>query len=196
MILRDRKEHLEAISKILPFLSEHKESSLQLIHDYKVFDKLFDIWNRDPCISYYPNDLWLHLTQLLQIAPEEAVKKGFFEILYKRISGRLLQYHVWDMKCFGLLLHCAEGQKRFLQIDGVKFLYTILDEECLDSCENVIFCLMQSLFGKAVLWRSREFTKLPLILTKLAKDSKKVKQQLYCFQVSYIHICVGVPKCF
>ncbi|XP_065369674.1 uncharacterized protein LOC135961948 [Calliphora vicina] len=181
-IVYDRKEHLEALSKILSLLSQDPQNCLQLIDDYEVLNKLSDIWQRDVCVSYYPQDLWLHLMHILEQAPREAIKKGFFEILFKRIRGHLFQYHVWDMKCFALLLRCCEGQTLFLEMDGGKLLYTILKEELLDCYENVVFCLMNGLFSKKILWRCREFTDLPLIITKLAKDCNKLRQQLFCLQ--------------
>lgn len=169
----------------MPLLSQDTQNCLQLIADYKVLNKLSDIWQRDVCVFYYPHDLWLHLVHILEQAPREAIKNGFFEILYQRITGHLLRYHVWDMKCFALLLRCPEGQQLFLEVGGVKLLYTILKEEQLDCFENVVFCLMNGLFSKKILWRCREFTDLPLILTKLAKDCNKLQQQLFCLQVSW-----------
>ncbi|XP_037815975.1 uncharacterized protein LOC119606513 [Lucilia sericata] len=183
-IIKERNKHLEALSKILPFLSQDIENCLVLIDDYKVYDKLCDIWQRDPCISYYPADLWLHLSHVIEQTPQEAIQRGFFDIFYQRIKGQLFQYHLWDMKCFALLLRCPQGQQLFLQVDGVKLLYGILSDQqqSLDCYENIVFALMNGLFAKAVLWRCREFTDLPLILTNLAKDHEKLKQQLFCLQ--------------
>lgn len=183
MMVKERKEYLENISKILPLLSQDNENCRHLILDYKVYDKLFEIWHQDPCVSYYPSDLWLHLSHILELAPDEAIDKGFFELLYQRIVGKLQKYHVWDMKCFALLLRCPEGKKRFQQKDCLKVLYNILHQEYLDNYENIVFCLMQGLFTKSILWRCREFTNLPLIITKLAENSENYKQQLFCLQV-------------
>ncbi|KAM7341881.1 uncharacterized protein ACRADG_009507 [Cochliomyia hominivorax] len=181
-IIKERKEHLQAISKILPLLTATKENCQKLIENYKVYDKLVNVFQMDPCISYYPSDLWLHVSHIFELAPVLAIEKGFFEILYQRICGKLFQYHIWDIKCLGLLLHCPLGQKRFAEKDVLKMLYEILKQDPLDNYEHVIYCLMQGLFTKSVLWRSREFTDLPLIVIKLAKDDKNPKQQLFCLQ--------------
>lgn len=192
-MLVDRKEFSKAICRIMPLLSMDLDNVIQLIDDYKVIKKLKRIYEYDICTSHYSSKLWLHLSHVLEQAPQEAVTAGFFDILETRIRGRLPQYHVWDMKCFALLLRCCEGQTRFMEVDGVKMLYDILKDEDLDSYEQVVYALMNGLFAKKVLWRCREFTDLPLIIVKLAGDAEQRSQQLYCLQV-YIDIVYSMSK--
>lgn len=186
-MLVDRKEFSKAICRIMPLLSTDLDNVIHLIDNYKVIKKLKRIYEYEVCTSHYSSKLWLHLSHVLEQAPKEAVAAGFFDILQTRIRGRLPQYHVWDMKCFALLLCCCEGQSRFVEVDGVKMLYDILKEEDLDSYEQVVYALMNGLFAKKVLWRCREFTDLPLIIVKLAGNPEERSQQLYCLQV-YIDI--------
>lgn len=184
-IVRDRDEQMAQASKILHLLTEQFMATIYLINNYGVMDKLIDVWRRDICIINYPENLWFHLQHILEQAPQQAIEKGFFEILYERIRGRLFRYHHYDLKCFALLLRCEEGQKRFVAIDGVKEMHAILTDPLnkLDSYENVILTLMNGIFAKAILLRCREFTDLPLIITNMAADCLNHNNQIFCFQV-------------
>lgn len=183
-MLVDRKAFFKSICKILPLLTMDHVNLVELIEKYKVIEKLKKIYEIDVCCSHYPSDLWLHLSHILEQAPKEAIEAGFFDILLQRIRGRLPRYHIWDMKCFALLLRCCEGQIRFVEMDGIKILYDILKEEKLNNHEEVVFALMHGLFAKKALWRCREFTDIPLIITKLAANSGNRNQQLFCLQVN------------
>lgn len=185
IIVHEREEHMWKTSRILALLTEQIEVTNFLINDYKVIKKLVDIWARDICVQYYPENLWLHLQHILTLSPHEAVEVGFFEILLTRIKGRLFQFHRYDLKCFALLLRCEEGQKRFQAVDGVKEMYEILTNQSrkLDTYENVVLTLMTGIFAKPILWRCREFIDLPKIITQLAMDPKQSNMQLLCLQV-------------
>lgn len=191
-IVINRETHMTKATQILALLSGQPTASLYLINSYNVLDKLKSIWSRDICALYYPEDLWLHLQHILEYIPNEAVKCGFFEILYKRIKGRLFQFHQFDLKCFALLCRSEEGQQRFGAIDGVKEMYGILKDPLakLDTYENVVLTLTNGIMSKQVLWRCREFPDLPLVIAELSRDTTNSNMQLWCFQV-----CTS-KKCF
>ncbi|XP_013101483.2 uncharacterized protein LOC106083167 isoform X1 [Stomoxys calcitrans] len=184
-IVRDREENMLKISKILSLLTERISAAIYLLDNYNVMQKFADIWRQDICAPYYPIDLWLHFQHILQQAPDKAIELGLFEILHTRIRGRVFKFHRCDLKCFALLLRCEEGQKRFLNVDGVREMYELLVDPSkqLDSYENVILTLMNGVLAKPVLWRCREFTNLPIIITGLAEISKEYNMQLYCLQL-------------
>ncbi|XP_075165365.1 uncharacterized protein LOC142237821 [Haematobia irritans] len=184
-IVRDREEHMLRTSKILSLLTEQSSATIFLLNTYKVMGNLMEIWQKDPCVPFYPEDLWLHLQHFLVVAPDEAVACGFFEIFYTRIKARVFQFHRYDMKCLALLLRCEEGQRRFLEADAVKEMYEILRDPLkkLDTYENVIFVLMNGMFAKPIMWRCREFTNLPTIITTLAQTSAEQNMQLFCLQL-------------
>ncbi|XP_061393932.1 uncharacterized protein LOC133329474 [Musca vetustissima] len=184
-IAAKRDMHMIKASAILSLLSEQHAAAVVLINSYNVLDKLINIYSPDICVPYYPEALWLHLQHILQYIPDEAIKCGFFEILYKRIKGRLFQYHRFDLKCFGMLCGSDEGRKRFMAIDGVKEMYDILNDpvEKLDTYENVVLTLMNGILSKPVMWRCREFTDLPSIVTDIVRNTTNQKMQLCCLQL-------------
>ncbi|XP_073812111.1 uncharacterized protein [Musca autumnalis] len=184
-IVEAREIHMVKTVQILALLSEQHSGAIYLINSYSVLDKLKGIWSRDICVPYYPDELWLHLQHVLEHIPDAAVECGFFEILHNRIKGRLFQFHRYDLKCFALLCRSVGGRKRFMAVDGVKEMYDILTDpfKKLDSYENVVLTLMHGILSKPVMWRCREFTDLPWIVTELVSSTANQNMQLFCFQL-------------
>lgn len=80
-----------------------------VLADPENFDAVADIFKQDPCQPYYPAHLWQHLCSMLEVAPEQGIQLGFFELLHARIVNRLPKF--WDLnsKAFALLLRCGRG---------------------------------------------------------------------------------------
>ncbi|KAI8035938.1 uncharacterized protein LOC128256753 [Drosophila gunungcola] len=169
------------------------------MEDPENFAALAEIFNQDPCRPHYPLDLWHHLCHLLEVAPEQAIALGFFELLHQRILNRLADF--WDMatKAFALLLRCAEGQRHFNAVDGVKLLYDIfaqpdeekpsmlLPQQKVQNWEYTVLALLNGLHSKRALWRSREFTQLPCYVGRLMESAMAAtvanpRLQLYCLK--------------
>uniref|UniRef100_A0A1A9W7R0 Uncharacterized protein n=1 Tax=Glossina brevipalpis TaxID=37001 RepID=A0A1A9W7R0_9MUSC len=183
-IVYNRDNMMYTASSILELITRDNDDIYYLQEHYRALNKLTDIYSRDVCAFSYPPSLWRHLARFLELMPQKAMDRGFYMILRKRIQGRLYNYHMYDMKCFGLLLRCPEGLRQFLHCDGVKEIYSILSDKnkILSSYENVVFVLMNGLCGKIILWRCSELIDLPNFIVDLAKDHKNIIMQLWCFQ--------------
>ncbi|EDW91157.1 uncharacterized protein LOC6530530 [Drosophila yakuba] len=165
------------------------------LEDPENFSALSEIYKQDPCRPHYPVHLWHHLCHMLEVAPDQGIELGFFELLHKRILNRLSNF--WDMntKAFALLLCCAEGQRRFDAVDGVKLLYDVfaqpdenprqlLPRQKVENWEYTVLALLNGLHSKRALWRSREFTQLPCYVGRLmASTTDNPRLQLYCLKV-------------
>ncbi|XP_037715462.1 uncharacterized protein LOC119550674 [Drosophila subpulchrella] len=165
------------------------------LEDPENFSALAGIFKQDPCRPHYPQDLWHHLCHLLEVAPEQGIELGFFELLHSRILNRLSNF--WDMatKAFALLLCCVEGQRRFDAVDGVKLLYDVfaqaeenprklLPRQKVENWEYTVLALLNGLHSKKALWRSREFTQLPCYVGRLMESTvDNPRLQLYCLKV-------------
>lgn len=185
-IVYSRDSMMYTASSILDMITKDNGDVYYLHEHYRALNSLTDIYSRDVCARSYPPSLWRHLARFLELMPHQAMDRGFFMILRKRINGRLYNYHIHDMKCFALLLRCPEGLTQLLNCDGIKELYLILSDKrrILSTYENVVFALMNGLFGRKILWRCAELTNLPDFIVKLAKDYANINMQLWCFQVS------------
>ncbi|XP_067626630.1 uncharacterized protein [Eurosta solidaginis] len=183
-IIYNRESTYLTACKILRNLTEKTEVLLHLLENTQAFRKLAKIFSADPCTPFYPNPLWEHLCHFLEIDPKLGINYGYFELLVERIQSRRLFYHQICMKCFAMLLRCAEGEQLFDKVDGIKMLYNIIadDAKKLDNYEFVILALMHGLVSKFALWRCREFTDLPKRIITLAKCENK-NLQLECLKV-------------
>uniref|UniRef100_A0A1A9W7R3 Uncharacterized protein n=1 Tax=Glossina brevipalpis TaxID=37001 RepID=A0A1A9W7R3_9MUSC len=186
-MIENDEENGSKAAEILAFATKEYDDVFHLQEHYNAIYRLARSFRRKERASSHSPALHRHLQWLLEIFPDVGVKEGFFEILFKRIEDRVCNFHKYDLKSFGLLLRCPDGQKRFVAIDGIKKIYDILvdSERILDSYENVVYTIMTGLFSKEVLLRCSEFVDLPEHITELAKDSKETVMQLYCFQVLY-----------
>ncbi|EDV37101.1 uncharacterized protein Dana_GF11600 [Drosophila ananassae] len=164
-----------------------------VLEDPENFMALAAIFKQDPCRPHYPRHLWHHLCHLLEVAPEQGIELGFFELMHSRILNRLA--HFWSMstKAFALLLRCAEGQKRFDAVDGIKLLFDVfcqpdepswklLPSQKVENWEYTVLALLNGLHSKRALWRSREFTPLPCYVGRLMMTESNPRQQLYCLK--------------
>ncbi|XP_017077648.1 uncharacterized protein LOC108112331 [Drosophila eugracilis] len=166
-----------------------------ILEDPENFASLAEIFKQDPCRPHYPLHLWHHLCHLMELAPEQGIELGFFELLHPRILNRLPNF--WDMstKAFALLLRCTEGQRRFDEVDGVKLLYDVfvqpdenqrvlLPRQKVENWEYMVLALLNGLHSKKALWRSREFTQLPCYVGRLMVATvDNPRLQLYCLKV-------------
>ncbi|KAH8401014.1 hypothetical protein KR009_002438 [Drosophila setifemur] len=181
-------------SQILRNLTGNPKVLGIILEDPENFAALAAIFKKDPCRLHYPMHLWHHLCHLLEVAPEQGLELGFFELMHYRILHRLFDY--WDMatKAFALLLCCAEGQRRFDAVDGVKLLFDTLDQPCerpgvfvpcqkVHNWEYTILALLNGLHSKRALWRSREFTPLSCHVGRLMGTETNPRLQLYCLKV-------------
>ncbi|KAH8394744.1 hypothetical protein KR222_003947 [Zaprionus bogoriensis] len=164
-----------------------------VLADKDNFVSLAKIFKQDPCKHFYPPHLWHHLCHLLELAPEQAIELGFFELLHARVANRLPLY--WDQasKALALLLRCAEGQRRFDEIDGIRLIYEIFEDvyrksserlplQKVESYEYIVLMLLNGLHSKRALWRSREFTMLACHVGRRMKTKTEARLQLYCLQ--------------
>ncbi|XP_034477715.1 uncharacterized protein LOC117784166 [Drosophila innubila] len=154
-----------------------------VLADPENFESVADIFKQDPCRPFYPVYLWHHLCNMLEVAPEQGIELGFFELLHSRIVNRLPKF--WDMnsKAFALLLRCGEGQRRFDNVDGIKMIYEVFSPQVqVDNYENVVLILLNGLHSKRSLWRSREFTVLPCHLGRRLSSETNPRLQLYCLK--------------
>ncbi|EDV55542.1 uncharacterized protein LOC6548383 [Drosophila erecta] len=165
------------------------------LEDPENFSALAEIFRQDPCRPHYPLHLWHHLCHMLEVAPDQGIELGFFELLHSRILNRLSNF--WDIntKAFALLLCCAEGQRRFDAVDGVSLLYEVfaqpdenprllLPRQKVENWEYTVLALLNGLHSKRALWRSREFTQLPCYVGRLmASTTDNPRLQLYCLKV-------------
>ncbi|KAM8713081.1 hypothetical protein ACLKA7_013405 [Drosophila subpalustris] len=183
-----RKESVkeDLASEILYNLTSKPKVLGIVLGDPENFESVAGIFKQDPCRPFYPVPLWQHLCNMLEVAPERGIELGFFELLHSRIVNRLPKF--WDMasRGFALLLRCAEGQRRFDQVDGIRMIYELFsakDNEQVDNYENVVLILLNGLHSKRSLWRSREFTVLPCHLgRRMSSDSANPRLQLYCLR--------------
>ncbi|KAL9914958.1 uncharacterized protein ACN2A1_001812 [Glossina fuscipes fuscipes] len=184
-IIRKREESVPKVSDILSLITKDAEDVHYLQERYEAVTTLAQIFSYDLCAPSYPANLWRHMEWIFEAFPHFAVDKGFFEILHTRIKNRSSKYHIFDMKCFGLLLRCSEGQKRFVAIDGIKEIYDILADtkHKLDTYEQVIYTLMSGLFAKDTLWRCGELIDMLSIIMQFAKNRQEINTQLYCLQI-------------
>uniref|UniRef100_A0A1A9W7R4 Uncharacterized protein n=1 Tax=Glossina brevipalpis TaxID=37001 RepID=A0A1A9W7R4_9MUSC len=184
-IIRKHEDSIPKVSDILSLITKDAEDVHYLQEHYGVVSILAEIFSYDVCIPSYPANLWRHMEWVFEAFPHVAVDKGFFEILHTRIKNRSTKYHIFDMKCFGLLLRCPDGQKRFVAVDGIKEIHNILSDtkHKLDTYEHVIYALMSGLFDKAILWRCGELIDLLSIIIQFAKNWHEISTQLYCFQI-------------
>uniref|UniRef100_A0A6P4E2A3 Uncharacterized protein LOC108039518 n=1 Tax=Drosophila rhopaloa TaxID=1041015 RepID=A0A6P4E2A3_DRORH len=181
-------------SEILRNLTGKPKALEIFLEDPDNFLAMAEIFHQDPCRPHYPLHLWHHLCHLLEVAPEQGIELGFFELLHSRILNRLSNF--WDMatKAFALLLRCAEGQRRFDAVDGVKLLYDVFvqpDEnrrlllplQKVENWEYTVLALVNGLHSKRALWRSREFTQLPCYVGRLMQSTEdNPRLQLYCLK--------------
>uniref|UniRef100_A0A1A9UWI2 Uncharacterized protein n=1 Tax=Glossina austeni TaxID=7395 RepID=A0A1A9UWI2_GLOAU len=183
-IVYGRDSMMYTASEILDMITKDNDDVYYLQEHYRALNYLTDIYSRDVCARSYPPSLWRHLARFFELMPHQAMDRGFFMILRKRINGRLYNYHIHDMKCFALLLRCPDGLTQLLNCDGIKELYLILSDKTkiLSTYENVVFALMNGLFGKRILWRCAELINLPDFIVNLAKDFKNSNMQLWCLQ--------------
>lgn len=165
------------------------------LEDPENFSALAEIFRQDPCRPQFPLHLWHHLCDMLEVAPDRGIELGLFELLHSRILNRLSNF--WDMntKAFALLLCCAEGQRRFDAVDGVKLLYDVfaqpdenprmlLPRQKVENWEYTALALLNGLHSKRALWRSREFTQLPCYVGRLmTSTTDNPRLQLYCLKV-------------
>lgn len=184
-IINNREEDMWLASKILAMVTRDKCEVVHLTEQHNVLRRLMSIFSADVCVLSYPGELWSHLSHIFEIYPQLAVKEGFFDILFTRIQGRLNNYHIYDLKCFALLMRCSDGQQRFLEVDAIKEMYEILidTKRKLNNYEYVVQAIMNGVTAKAVLWRCREFINMPVYITNLAKQHNQADMQLLCFQV-------------
>lgn len=186
-LLGENYVHSELICEVLDMLTRFEENVKVLIERYNAIDNLAALFSKDVCRRSYSPHLWAHLAHIFEFYPDLAVEKGFFEILRARIRCRLFGYYKYDMKCFALLLRCSEGQKRFMEMDGVKEIYRILTYRPsipFTTYEFVVLALMNGLNLRPVMLRCREFIDLPCLITNLAKDANNHNMQLVCLQVN------------
>lgn len=186
-LLGENYIHSELICEVLNMLTRFEENVTVLIERYNAMDNLAALFQKDVCKHSYSPNLWSHLCHVFEFYPDLAVEKGFFEILRTRIQGRLPLYYKYDMKCFALLLRCYGGQKRFMEMDGVKEIYNILTYKPsikFTTYEFVVLALMNGANLRPVMLRCREFVNLPRLILNLAKDSTNHNMQLVCLQVS------------
>lgn len=187
-LLGENYVHSELICEVLEMLTRFEENVIVLIERYHAMNNLIALLSMDVCRLTYSPHLWAHLAQIFEFYPDLAVEKGFFEILRARIRCRLPGYYKYDMKCFALLLRCYEGQKRFMNMDGVQMIYNILTSKPsipFTTYEFVVLALMNGLNLKPVMLRCREFIDLPCLITALAKDATNHNMQLVCLQVGF-----------
>jgi len=88
-----------------------------LVNETNAMDHIVRILHKDWCIINYPDEFWKHLTHIFEIAPDQAVENGLLEIFEFRIKNKIGEYHLWNMRCYALLLRCAGGQKRLIIIN-------------------------------------------------------------------------------
>ncbi|KAH8283464.1 hypothetical protein KR018_002982 [Drosophila ironensis] len=165
-----------------------------ILKDPENFTSLAEIYKEDPCRPRYPCHLWHHLCHLLEVAPEQGIELGFFELMHLRIQHRLTDFWGMATKAFALLLRCPEGQRRFDAVDGVKLLYEVFemsDEKPLtknqkrqkvQNWEFTVLALLNGLHSKRALWRSREFVPLPCYVGRLMGHTASPRLQLYCLK--------------
>uniref|UniRef100_A0A1A9UWI4 Uncharacterized protein n=1 Tax=Glossina austeni TaxID=7395 RepID=A0A1A9UWI4_GLOAU len=184
-VIRKREESIPKVSDILSLITKDAQDVHYLQERYEAVTILAEIFGYDVCAPSYPANLWRHMEWIFEAFPHFAVDKGFFEILHTRIKNRSGKYHIFDMKCFGLLLRCPEGQKRFVAIDGIKEIYDILADtkHKLDTYEHVVYTLMTGLVGKEILWRCGELIDMLSIIIQFAKNHQEINTQLYCLQI-------------
>ncbi|XP_020800279.1 uncharacterized protein LOC110177757 [Drosophila serrata] len=181
----------ELASEILSNLTGKPKVLGIILEDPENFAALADIFKQDPCRPHYPIHLWHHLCHLLEVAPEQGLELGFFELLHLRILKRLPDFRDMDSKAFALLLRCAEGQRRFDAVDGVKLLHDIfatMDGKPrkllpLQNWEYLVLALVNGLHSKKALWRSREFTMLPCYVGRILQTTEtNPRLQLHCLK--------------
>ncbi|XP_017037109.1 uncharacterized protein [Drosophila kikkawai] len=185
----DLKEELA--SEILRNLTGKTKVLSIILEDPENFSSLADIFKQDPCRPHYPIHLWHHLCHLLEVAPEQGLELGFFELLHFRILNRLPDFRDMATKAFALLLRCTEGQRRFDDVDGVKLLHDIfatMDGKPrkllpLQNWEYLVLALVNGLHSKKALWRSREFTMLPCYVGRIMQTTEdNPRLQLHCLK--------------
>lgn len=165
-----------------------------MLEDPENFQGLAKIFKKDPCRHYYPQHLWHHLCHMLEVAPEQGIQLGFFELLHGRIKNRLPFYWNLASKAFALLLRCPEGQHRFDEVDGINMIYNIfascykkstsmLHFQSVKCYEYVMLMLLNGLHSKRALWRSREFTMLACHVGRRTSMGANPRLQLYSLKV-------------
>ncbi|ALC41192.1 CG13501 [Drosophila busckii] len=189
------KEHMAA--EILRNLTGKPKVLGIILADDENFASVAKIFKQDPCQRLYSTHLWHHLCDILEVAPEQGIELGLFELLHSRIFNRLPKF--WDMtaKAFALLLRCEEGQRRFDEVDAIKMIYDIFEESYIkptrklplqqvENYEYVLLMLLNGLHSKKALWRSREFTMLTCHVARLCVGRMKTplnpRLQLYCLK--------------
>ncbi|KAH8327073.1 hypothetical protein KR074_002256 [Drosophila pseudoananassae] len=183
----------ELASEILRNLTGQPMVLSIVLEDPENFMALAAIFKKDPCRPHYPHHLWHHLCHLLELAPEQGIELGFFELMHSRILNRLANFWGMSTKAFALLLRCAEGQRRFDAVDGIKLLYDVfcqpgepswklLPSQKVENWEYTVLALVNGLHSKRALWRSREFTPLPCYVGRLMMTDSNPRQQLYCLK--------------
>ncbi|XP_037945031.1 uncharacterized protein LOC119677655 [Teleopsis dalmanni] len=182
-ILLNEEPNFNLVASIVRNITEKAVVLLYVLAETDVFDKVTKIFLNDRCKNWYPSALWMHLSHFLEIIPEKALENGFFDLLYERVLAQHAHFHRQDVKCFALLLRCGEGQRLFDEHDGIKMVYNLIKYEKLPHSEYSVLCLMNGLLSKRAMWRVREFTDLPSILTERAKDTCNERLQLYCLRI-------------
>ncbi|XP_064542890.1 uncharacterized protein LOC135431605 [Drosophila montana] len=196
-----RKEDLAA--EILRNLTGKPKVLGIVMADAENLASVANIFKLDPCQPLYPPHLWHHLCHMLEVAPEQGIELGLFELLHSRIRNRLAYF--WDMNCkaFALLLRCAAGQRLFDEVDGVKLIYDVFEDvymrrskklhfQHVESYEYIVLALLNGLHSKRALWRSREFTMLTCHVGRRMASKTNPRLQLYCLKALR---ALGVMPC-
>ncbi|XP_017866558.1 PREDICTED: uncharacterized protein LOC108616103 isoform X1 [Drosophila arizonae] len=203
-ILKDmepRKEDLAA--EILRNLTGKPKVLGIVLSDAENLTSIANYLKQDPCKPLYPPDMWHHLCHMLEVAPEQGIQLGLFQLLHSRIVNRLAKF--WEMNCkaFALLLRCSEGQRLFDEVDGIKMIFDIFEDKSIPaeqqlhdqpvlSYEYIVLALLNGLHSKRALWRMREFTLLICHVGRAMHTRTNARLQLYCLKALR---AMGVMPC-